>query len=94
MPDKTVRMLSYVAVGLVVSYIGLVIATVYFATWQTSLAASVRATEGSIATLETSYYAAMARVTSTDPHALGLVAPNAVHYATEEAPASLTYAGR
>ena len=85
MPDSTITTLSYLAGVLAVLYVGLMITTVVEATLQTSLRASVHETEGTIATLETTYYSSVAKLNAMDPHATGLVYPTAVTY-TEARP--------
>jgi hypothetical protein len=93
MPDKTVSNLSYTASGLFIVYVFFMIATVYFATLQTSLAASVRETEGGITQLEKSYYDGVAVVSSANPHGAGYVTPSDVRYAEARTSTGLTFAG-
>ena len=82
MPDRSITMLLYLFGFLTVTYVTLVIVTVCYATWQTSLAAMVRDTEGSITAIETTYYATIARQHAASPESIGLVAPAHVEYAT------------
>ncbi|MDB5195361.1 MAG: hypothetical protein JWO84_545 [Parcubacteria group bacterium] len=94
MPDRTIGFLS-IAAGLIFStYIVLVIVTIFFATVQTSLAAEVRTTEGSIATLETTYYASLARENASTPASAGLVAPSVVEYAIAKPAQGISFAGK
>ena len=85
MPDKTVQLLFWAAGSIGFVYVTLVIVTVYFATWQTALAASVRETEGTITLLETTYYSSVAQLSSTNPMTLGYVIPTEVQYAEARA---------
>ena len=93
MPDKTLVILSYVASLLLVSYIVLVLVTVYFATQQTALSASMRETEGSITALEKSYYDGVALLSTSDPRGAGYVTPSEVRYAEARVSTGLTFAG-
>jgi len=92
MPDKTITVLSLLASFIAIVYVVLVIVTVSLATWQTSLASGVRETEGSIATLETTYYASISVLNATNPHAVGYVSPSDVRYAEARPPAGLSLA--
>lgn len=92
MPDRTVTFLIFTACGIFALYLVMVVITVSYAAVQTSLAADVRATEGTIATLEATYYDAIAHQNGTSPSELGLVAPAQVLYATEKPAAGLTFA--
>jgi hypothetical protein len=93
MPDQTGFFLM-VGAGVIFSlYIALVIITITLATWQTSLAAEVRETEGSITTLETTYYEALARQNAESPAAVGLVHPTVVEYAVARESAGISFAG-
>ncbi|HEX5774823.1 MAG TPA: hypothetical protein VFY28_02590 [Candidatus Paceibacterota bacterium] len=90
MPDRTISILSYAASGLVIVYVGLVIATVSFAAWRTDLAEAVRDTENRVSVLEREYYDTVERIGRTDPASLGLVKPRAVTYAAMAVPAGLS----
>ena len=92
MPDRTVHFLILTAGAIFTLYVGLVIFTITLATMQTSLAAQVRETEGTIATLETTYYAAVARENQASPASVGLVAPTSVAYATEKPGEGISFA--
>lgn len=86
MPDRLVPMLRNSFVGLMTLYVALVISTVYFAARETDYRDAIHDTEASIAALEARYFAAVDRITKTDPAALGLGAPAGKRYA-REAPA-------
>lgn len=92
MPDRTVHFLLLTAGALFTLYVGVVIFTITLATMQTSLAAQVRETEGSIALLETTYYAAVARESLSSPVSAGLVAPTSVVYAAEKTGEGISFA--
>ena len=94
MPDRTISVLS-LAAGVIFSlYIVLVIVTVMFATMQTSLAASFRATQGAISELESSYYASLAKETANTPASIGLVTPAVVQYAISKPAQGISFAGK
>ena len=93
-PESTVSLLFYVASALFAGYVCCVILTVYYATLQTSLVATVRDTEGSITILERTYYDGVQAVSSTNPLGQGYVRPSDVHYAQEKKTSGLTFAGR
>lgn len=93
MPDQTIAVLIFLAGTLFAVYIALVIFTISLATVQTSLAAEVRTREGSIAELERSYYAAIAKQNGTSPASAGLVHPAVVEYAVAKPAQGLTFAG-
>lgn len=92
MPDRTVTFLMLAAGALFVIYLVMVVVTVSFAAVQTTLAADVRTTEGSIATLEATYYDAIANQNAASPTELGLVAPAQVLYATQKPASGLSFA--
>ena len=92
MPDRTVHFLLLSAGAIFTLYVGIVIFTITLATMQTSLAAQVRETEGTIASLETTYYAAVARDSQSSPEHAGLVAPTSVAYATEKTGEGISFA--
>jgi hypothetical protein len=76
-------------------YMGLMIATIFFATWQTQAVSSVRDTESAIANLETNYYSTMNRISEINPSTVGFVQPAQVEYVaeTKNTSATLTFAG-
>lgn len=90
MPDRTISILSFTVGILVAVYLVLVVTTVSLAAWRTDLASEVRDTENAIATLERSYYDAIASIGRTDPSAVGLIAPSSVRYAAMVAAPSLS----
>ncbi len=94
MPDRTITVLSFTAAAIFALYIVLVIVTITFATVQTSLASSVRSTEGSIAQLETTYYASITKDNASSPASAGLVAPVDVEYAVAKPAQGLSFVGR
>ena len=94
MPDKTVLFLSYAAAALFVLYIACVLVTVYFATEQTALAATMRETEGSITSLEQKYYEGVAVISGSDPRGAGYVTPTDVVYSEVRTSLGLTFAGK
>ena len=92
MPDRTVSFLMLTAGAIFALYVVLVIVTITFAAAQTSLAAEVRTTEGTIAGLESSYYERLAAQSAESPSSIGLVKPAEVQYAVAQPAASLTFA--
>ena len=93
-PDSTVSLLSYIAMVLFGVYVCCVVLTVYYATLQTELVATIRDTEGGITQLERTYYDGVQLVSSTNPLQEGYVRPTEVQYAQAKPPAGLTFAGR
>lgn len=91
MPDRTISILGYSTVALIVAYLALVIVTVSLAAWQTDLAVAVHEVEGDIQELEKTYYDTVARLDSTDPGTVGLVAPTAVRYAAKIAAPAVSF---
>lgn len=91
-PDRTNLVLGAVAVALLIVYVGLMASTIFFATWQTQLTRGIMDTRSRILVLETQYYAAIAKIDSTDPSSLGLVAPANVDYVVAKRAPSLTRA--
>lgn len=94
MPDRTIFVLGVVAAALVVVYIGLMITTIFFASWQTQLARGIDDTRSRIHNLENDYYGAIAKLDSTDPYSVGLVAPSKVEYVVAARMPGLTFADR
>lgn len=93
-PDRIVPMLAIAAGLLVAVYLALMITTIFFAAWQTQLARGIDDTRARIQGLETQYYSAIARLDSTDPSSVGLVAPAKVEYVVAQRMPGLTFAGR
>jgi Tfp pilus assembly protein PilN len=85
MPDRLIPVLRLSAIALLVVYVGLVVTTIFFATWQTQLTSSVRDTEDQIGLLETQYYSTIARITTVNPTSAGFVTPHQVQYVAVEA---------
>ncbi len=94
MSDRLIPLLGASALLLATVYLGLVVTTISFATWQTQGVAQIRETEGAIADLEAKYYESIARINSTDPSTYGLGAPVAVRYVAEVTGSTVTFAGR
>lgn len=94
MPPKTIAILSLSCGSLFTAYIALMIATVFFATWQTGLAAAARDAETRIAALETEYFEAIDTLGAADMHAKGLGEPARVQYVAANGTPSVTRADR
>jgi len=93
-PTSTVSLLTYVTVVLFIAYIVAVIMTVYFATLQTTLVATIHEHEGAIIELESTYYEGIAHISSANPQTEGYVTPTDVTYITERTSHGLSFAGR
>lgn len=95
MSDRFIPVLSFSCATLVVSYVALVVATIFFAAAQTQEMGAVRSTESAIGNLEASYYSTVNQLGSLDPSALGYVQPAQVEYVTEilETSSGLSFAG-
>ncbi|KND50990.1 MAG: hypothetical protein AB202_01105 [Parcubacteria bacterium C7867-007] len=95
MPTRLIPVLSISAGVLVMVYLGLIVATILFATWQTQALSSIRDAQAAIGTLESKYYVAIGTLDSTNPYSLGFVRPTNVQYvAGANLPDGLTFAGR
>ena len=94
MPDRTNTVLGATAGALLIVYIGLMAATILFASWQTQLARGINDTRARIHALETEYYGAIAKIDSTDPYSVGLVAPSKVEYVVAMRMPGLSFADR
>ena len=94
MPDRANFFLGAIAAALAVVYIGLMITTIFFAAWQTQLARGIDDSRSRIQTLETRYYSEIAKLDSTDPGSVGLVAPSKVEYVVAARMPGLTFADR
>jgi hypothetical protein len=70
------------------------IGAIYFASSATELAGIARATEADVVALETEYYAAIAKITETDPAELGFVMPAKVVYVDAVGSPALSRADR
>lgn len=75
------------------AYILLMVAALYFASSVTELSAAVRVQEADVVRLETEYYAAIRRITETDPNTLGFVLPTRVVYVDAAGSPALSRAG-
>lgn len=94
LPDRLVPLLAVAAGVLTFVYVALMLTTIFFAAWQTQLARGIDDSRARIHELEGQYYAAIARIDSTDPLAVGLVAPSKIHYVTAARMPGLTFADR
>jgi hypothetical protein len=94
MPDRTVPVLALLAGFLVVVYIAVMLTTIFFAAWQTQLARGIDDTRERIHDLEREYYTAIAKIDSTDPMSVGLVAPSKIEYVVAARVPGLTFADR
>ncbi|KND49698.1 MAG: hypothetical protein AB203_01270 [Parcubacteria bacterium C7867-008] len=95
MPTRFIPVLTVSAGALVMVYLGLIVTTILFATWQTQALSSIRDAQAAIGTLETKYYASISTLDSTNPYSLGFVRPAHVQYvAAANLPDGLTFAGR
>lgn len=83
MSDRIIPVLSLSCGALVTLYVGLVVTTISFATWQTQAVNSVRVTESSIGNLEANYYTTVNRISALDPATMGFVSPAQVEYVAE-----------
>lgn len=92
-PANTISLLSYVAITLFIAYVLCVVLTVYYATLQTELVATIRENESGITDLERTYYDGVSVVSSTNPLGQGYVRPTDVHYAEQKSASGLTFAG-
>ncbi len=86
--------LGAAAIALCAAYIGLVVATIFFAALQTKLADTMQSTQTEIAALESSYYDSVAMLDATDPRTLGFVKPSRVEFVAAAAAPSLSLASR
>ena len=95
MSDRLIPALSISCGSLTVLYIGLVISTIFFATWQTQAMSSISNAQSNIGTLETNYYTIMNRLSEINPTQAGFVDPSNVQYVAEarDASAGLSFAG-
>ena len=94
MPDRALPILGIAAASLVAVYLVLMVTTIFFAAWETQLARSMDDTRERIHKLETEYYNTIAKIDSTDPSAVGLVAPAKVEYVVAARMQGLTYVSR
>ncbi len=96
MSDRLIPILSLSCGTLATSYVGLMIATIFFATWQSGAVSSLRLTESQIGNLESTYYQTMNKATALKPSELGFVSPARVQYVpqAQDASAGLSFAGR
>lgn len=92
LPNRINLYLTLIAGGLLAAYVALMVTTVLLATLQTQLAQNIQDKQMAIGKLETSYYAAIGQMDSTDPHALGYVTPAHVHYVTAATQTGLSFA--
>jgi hypothetical protein len=93
MPTRIIPVLSISAGAHVMLYLGLVVTTILFATWQTQALSSIRDSQAAIGLLEAKYYASIGTLDSTNPYSLGFVHPAHVQYvAAANLPEGLTFA--
>lgn len=92
MPNRFITFLGFSCGTLFAAYAALLIATIFFASWQTGLAASVGDTEERIAALETEYFSAIAVLNTTDVASAGFHTPSRVGYVAEAGSPTFTLA--
>ncbi len=94
-PDRLIPFLSASCGLLAISYVALMVTTIFFASWQSQAVSSIRDSEGRIGNLESQYYSTINSVSSIDPSSLGFVAPTDVEYvaAASSRTSNLTFAG-
>ncbi len=93
LPSRTLMVLSIACAVVFSVYVLLVLTTVYFASYKTELATDIRAQEARMVTLETEYYAAVGRLTASDPETHGFVSPTQVRYVSAGGAPVFTRAG-
>lgn len=89
---RLIPLLTALVGTLLAAYVALIVTTILYAALQTQLAQNVQDKRMQIAKLESSYYASVASLDSTDPHALGYVTPQHVQYIAAAALPNLTFA--
>lgn len=94
LPSRTITVLSIGCAVLAAAYVALVAATIFFATIRTDLMVSIRSMESTVASLETEYYDAIARLSATDVAAAGFVNPVTVDYIAAAGAPAVTRADR
>ncbi len=92
MPNKTLTILGFSCAAVFAAYIVLVIATVFFATWETELASSAGEAEARISALETEYFDAIARLSETNVASAGYHQPDRVEYVAANGKPTFTLA--
>ena len=92
-PDRFIPLLTILCGALGASYVGLVIMTILFATWQTQEVSTMRSTESAISLLESSYYTEVAKLDAVNPSSLGFVTPHDTRYVSAVTDPNLTFAG-
>ena len=75
LPFSPVRLAALAVAVLVVAYIGLIAVVMSYAALTVEFSQSVRNDEAAVATLESQYLAAVARITDTDYAAVGYAKP-------------------
>ncbi len=95
MTDRLIPTLSISCGGLTLLYVGLMISTIFFATWQTQAMSSITDAQSQLATLESNYYAITNRISQINPTQEGFVEPSDVKYVAEanDSSAGLSFAG-
>ncbi len=83
MTDRLIPILSISCGALTTLYVGLIITTIFFASYQSEAMNSVRVTESQIGNLESDYYSDMNNVTHMNPATLGFVNPSEIQYVAE-----------
>ena len=95
MSDRLIPALSISCGTLTVLYMTLMVATIFFASWETESVSAVRSIQGQIGNLEANYYTALNSASTLNPETLGFVTPSQVKYvsAVQDESAGLSFAG-
>lgn len=93
MPNRLTTYLGATFGVMVLTYLTMVVFTVYLASEQTRLGSAIGDTQAAIGTLEASYYHAVTQIDAEDPAALGFTEPASREYAQGASAPVLTRAG-
>ncbi len=94
MPKYTLTILSASTVFVLLAYVAMIAATIFFATLRTELSAASEDLSMRVGSLETKYFDAIATLNATDVGLIGYVTPKNVAYVTVEGAPTLTRADR
>lgn len=93
--DRIIPTLGFSCMALVVLYVGLMISTIFFASWESQAVSSIGSIQSNIGNLETTYYTETNKLSNINPSSVGFVEPTDVQYVAEanDTSAGLSFAG-
>lgn len=93
-PKTLIRPLSYACAVVFATYLVFFVATIFFASAQTTYSKKLEGMETRVSALETKYYKALSELSTEDVVSVGLVSPSEVRYVAKDGAPTVSRAGQ